>query len=302
MLERIVAHEGRYVYYRDENGLKQGILENHWPNGLLEVRCSFKDDKRNGIYEQYYDNGQLKLKCTYWNDEIDGPYEFYHYNGQLAVKSTYDNGKQNGPCTLYYEDGQVREKCTYKDGKLDGVLEAYYENGQLKEKSYWKDGNHAGPCEIYDANGNLESRSFFSYGTEYTGEKAEAHMKEWRTKQERLAEKQRIQEEKHLAKENIKVDIANLRGRLAMLSDPDFRRPIRRARTPERQAKAEEIIEVRRARALLSRAAKKAVVDENKELLSEIEKVAKPYAQHNQQIQLEFQKKRAERRAKKGRG
>jgi hypothetical protein len=108
--------------------------------------------------------------------------------------------------------------------------------------------------------------------------------------------------EKLEKEKRVSEKIGNLKGQLEMLSDPVFRKPIGPARTPERQAKAEEIIGVRRARTLLARAAQKADAEGDKKLMSEIEKLARPYALHKRRIELEAQKKRAERRAKAGRG
>jgi len=213
----------------------------------------------------------------------------------------------------YYESGQLRERIVFKDGKINGLYESYYENGQLENRHYCIKNSPDGLYEQYSKDGRLQTKEVFARGVRLEGERAEEYLDIWRARMEEeekarvLEEKRRAEEkqeeEKRQAEEKRRIEaVGNLKGRLEMLSDPEFRKQIGKARTPERQAKAEEIVEVRRARTLLSRAANKALDDGDKELFAEIEKVARPYALNNRRIQLEFRNKRAERRAKKDRG
>ena len=94
-----------------------GTLKNHYENGQLERKETFKDGKRDGTHEWYYENGQLKEKEAFKDGKSNGPYESYHEDGQLSSKGTYKDGKGVGPYELYGKDGTVLAKGTWGDGK-----------------------------------------------------------------------------------------------------------------------------------------------------------------------------------------
>jgi len=307
----------------DENGMGQGPFEKHFKNGNIG-RGSYKDGNWDGPYEEYYSNGQICAKATFKNGDAEGPYEVYYISGQIKVKGAYKNDYSAGPWEYYYENGQLEAKGnndTYKEGPweyyyengqlrakgelhynyMEGLWEHYYLNGQLQEKGIYSNGEPAEILEAYDHSGKLIQPDIYSDGTKKVEKEKLLKFRNWQLKEERLAEKE-VEKKQH--EEDIKraEAIGGLKGQLKMLSDPAFRKPIGKARTPERQTKAKEIVEVRRARTLLSRAAKKALDKGDQKLFSAIEEVARPYALHNRRIELEFRKKRTERRTKKGRG
>jgi len=260
----------------DENGVEQGPFEIHFDDGSIE-KGSFKDGKKDGVYEVCDQKGILK------------------------DKGSYKDGKRHGLCRLYYPDGKIKESCNYRDGEKDGVTECFRPDGSLYDawtqifgKTVFDElsQKRAIPHFIQEGFGYLQSQ--ITQMAAEIGQIKELLVQEKVASQEN---ERKLREEKRLS-----IAIGNLKGRLAMLSDPEFRKPIGKARTPERQAKVEEIVGVHRARTLLSRMANKALDEGDKELFSEIEKVAKPYALHHRRIELEFKKKRAERRAKKDRG
>ena len=280
MLKRVEKKEGErntIICTVDENGVEQGPFEIRYKGGGYG-KGTYKDGKLDGPCERYYSNGQLWVKCTYKDGNQDGPYETYYENGQLWEKCTYKDGKLDGPYEAYYDNGQLWVKCTYKDGKKDGPYESYYGNGQIKEKCTYKNGKR------------LE------------GEEARDYLRELEAEQKRLTEEKQWKEQQRYEEliERREV-IAGLKGRLEMISDPVFRKPVGPARTPERQAKAEDITEIRRARTLLRRVAQKAYTDGDRELMKAVERVARPYAERAEKIQREFQQKRLARRAKSNR-
>ena len=320
------------IYTVDKKGVKQGPYEEHWENGGVE-KGTFKDGKKEGpfervfadggigkgtyrkgkaegLFEEYHKNGQLAARCYFKNGKDDGLYESYYENGQLSVRTNYKDGKEDGLYEQYDANGRLQGKVTFKMGEWHGLCEEYYENGRLKHKGVYIDGYKEGVWEYYSESGKLTEKKAFHMGRPLEGKEEEIALFMWQVQQgqiegQRDAEAKRHEEEAKRHEEEAKGQeekvsraeaIGGLKGQLKMLSDPAFRKPVGPARTPERQAKAEEIVEVRRARTLLSRAANKALDEGDRKLFSEIEEVARPYALHNRRIELEFRKKRAERR------
>jgi len=97
--------------------------------------------------------------------------------------------------------------------------------------------------------------------------------------------------------------IKGLSEKLAEISDLEkVKAMVKPARTPERTEQLARIIRVRKAKDLLSVAAQKAHKEGDKATLQEIVELAKPFAAREAAIRNKFNLKRAERRAKKGRG
>ena len=290
----------------DEDGVEQGAYEIRFVNRSQEddaifERGTYKDGKKEGPFETHFEDGSIG-RGTFKNDKMEGSYELYDKSGQLMIKGIYKDSYEEGIWEYYHDNGKLMSKGPYNRGCLTKTWEYYYENGQLMEKcSYNIFGDLDKILEAYDHTGKPIKPDIYREGTEQIESEKLSNFEIWRLKEARLAEKE-VEKKQREEAVNRAEAIGGLKGQLKMLSDPEFRKPIGKARTLERQAKAEEIVEVRRARTLLSRAANKALDQGDKRLFSEIEEVAKPYALHNRRIELEFKKKRAERRTKKGRG
>ena len=69
------------------------------------------------IIKNHYENGQLKEKETYKDGKANGPHISYHENGQLYIKGTYKDDKGVGTLEMYDEDGTVLTKGTWGDGR-----------------------------------------------------------------------------------------------------------------------------------------------------------------------------------------
>jgi len=93
-----------------------------------------------------------------------------------------------------------------------------------------------------------------------------------------------------------------LKEKLSEISDLEkVKAAVKPARTPERTDTLARIMRVRKAKALLSKAAQKADREGDQEMLQEIVEMAKPYAARAAAIRNKFNLKRAERRARKNR-
>jgi len=307
-IEEKDEYGNKTTYTVDENGVKQGSFEFCFYDGSGYGKGTYKDGKKDGVCEVYHENGQLAYSYTYEDGAKEGEARSYYPNGQLKDIYIYKGGNLVDTIESYYEDGTQKKK-TFPS--IEGsMVEEYHENGRVSKRCYYRDGKPDGPCETYDYYGESGGKIVYDHGRMLKDpDEVAAYLKKWQMRRKEVEEKQfaeekRQAEEKERHAEEVKraMAIGGLKGQLELLADPAFRKSVGKAKTPERQAKAEEIVEVRRARTLLSRAAKKALDEGDKKLFSEIEKVARPYALHNRRIELEFQNKRAERRSKRGRG
>ncbi len=55
------------VYVGEEKFPYTGIVEEYYPNGILEVRYNLKNGQLDGISKAYHQNGNLKAEGTYKN-------------------------------------------------------------------------------------------------------------------------------------------------------------------------------------------------------------------------------------------
>ena len=59
---------------------------------------SQKNEKIDGEFIKYYPNGNVDIKCTYQNGKLNGECTAYYQNGKERMKCTYINGKKR---TIY---------------------------------------------------------------------------------------------------------------------------------------------------------------------------------------------------------
>ena len=60
----------------DRNGLKQGLWEFYFDNGIICSKGLYKNGLKEGYWE-YYEDGNLISKGSYKNDLADGIWEYY---------------------------------------------------------------------------------------------------------------------------------------------------------------------------------------------------------------------------------
>ena len=93
-VERMPAfRDGLFYEYLSPN-LANGIYEEHYDNGRLKWRYTYKDGKPNGLFESYFENGQLMWRYTYKDGKAEGLYETYNRDGTLESKCFWVNGKK----------------------------------------------------------------------------------------------------------------------------------------------------------------------------------------------------------------
>ena len=111
--------------------IRNGVFEWYYPNGILEHKGSYKDNKKDGEHIWYYESGVVNVVETYKMDVLDGPYKVYHVNGKINVEAFYENGIQIGNTKLYRPDGTLHSEGLFKDGDREGIWKFYDDKGNL---------------------------------------------------------------------------------------------------------------------------------------------------------------------------
>ena len=110
--------EDEYLEWRGERGKEivyyKGVpctgeifynrLSPSYPGYGTSTSTSYKDGKQDGLFEQYYENGKLEVR-EYFKNGIQYGLEFYNENGELIQKAKFANG-------------EIKEIKNYKDGVL----------------------------------------------------------------------------------------------------------------------------------------------------------------------------------------
>ena len=121
---------------------------------LLLIVCACGENNLDGPVENHYENGQLMSKISYKNGYPDGPSETYHQNGQLRSKGKFEMGQVTGVEESYYENGQLWSKSSYKEGKRHGPDEYYDIYGGLRWQGSYDMGRQ---CGEWFNDGNMET-------------------------------------------------------------------------------------------------------------------------------------------------
>ena len=80
---------------------------------LRYVGLTFQFRKKEGLQEEYYENGKLELKAEFKNGTHNGKYEEYYKNGNLYKKGQCKDGEKIGYWEFYSEDGKLKDKRNY---------------------------------------------------------------------------------------------------------------------------------------------------------------------------------------------
>ena len=117
---------------------KNGTYKVWCDNGLMHMRCTFKNGNEDGLYEIWYSNGQMMKRCICKNGKFDGLCETWRNNGQMWERFTHKNGEFDGLYESWHRNGQMSERHTFKNGKYDGLFESWHNNGQILDRRIYK--------------------------------------------------------------------------------------------------------------------------------------------------------------------
>ncbi|WP_124981255.1 toxin-antitoxin system YwqK family antitoxin [Nonlabens xiamenensis] len=122
--------------------IKNGYIEEFWPNGELKSKGHYDLHKANGVIVFFYENGAKKSKQYYDNGRQIRILKSWHPNGRLESEFLMDKDYLNGDYIGYHPDGKISSKTTYKNGlNADGKSSVwYYRNGKIEYEAYYANG------------------------------------------------------------------------------------------------------------------------------------------------------------------
>ncbi len=102
-------------YY--ESGAKEpytGILYGKYANGELLSMQEYVNGVGNGYWIDFDPEGRMECKGTYVNNRVEGPVTFYYESGAVKARGQYRHWKQKiGKWTYYNEAGDIVHTMTY---------------------------------------------------------------------------------------------------------------------------------------------------------------------------------------------
>lgn len=136
--------------YRDVQQRWQGPVRDYYANGDVQMKGSYKNNKRNGVFLYYTSEHTYESAGRYADDYSTGKWQYFHPNGQLAreviynqtafVKNVWDSvgtllvSNGNGKFVEMFPNGQMKTEGEYLNGMQEGIWFGYFENGDLHYK------------------------------------------------------------------------------------------------------------------------------------------------------------------------
>lgn len=163
------------IGYRDSLGRWNGEVRDFYANGDVQMKGTYKNNKREGVFLYYSDHHTYTSAGRYRNDRSIGKWETFHTNGRLAsevfyngtyfLKNSWDSlGNQlvvdgSGKETQTYPNGVIRLEGAYRNGRQEGYWYGRHENGDMYFQESYSEGrlisgksrNARGQTFVYDA-------------------------------------------------------------------------------------------------------------------------------------------------------
>ena len=115
------------------NILKKGILNGsmniYYPNGKIQVKQFFINNRKAGIWQYYYENGKLKTEVVYnmMSSDEEGIIKNYDEKGIIVSEGKVVNENMVGVWNYYDEKG----KKNYTYDLTKGIITTYDEKGKI---------------------------------------------------------------------------------------------------------------------------------------------------------------------------
>ncbi|MBL7983557.1 MAG: hypothetical protein JNM91_01100, partial [Flavobacteriales bacterium] len=170
----------------DQQGWRQGMWREFWPNGKPKWEGRFVDDKRQGIFKEFDANGTLKTMEKFDQDQVQTDAEevmllaiknTYHASGKVSSIGSYSkDGKKEGlfrnfneageptSAAIYQGDRKVSEGTVSEVGALTGRWTEYYGTGEKRAEGEYKDGKKDGPWSFFHRGGEVEQKGNYANG------------------------------------------------------------------------------------------------------------------------------------------
>jgi hypothetical protein len=139
------------VYYRlglrDSLGRWNGGVKDYYISGLVQMKGTYKENKRDGIFLYYSDHNTYTSAGRYLDDQAVGKWENYHENGRLASEVYFNNGfflkslwdslgnqlvvDGNGREIYRHPNGVIASEGEYRHGLKEGYWYGHHPNGEM---------------------------------------------------------------------------------------------------------------------------------------------------------------------------
>lgn len=123
-----------------------------WPDGTRQ-RSEKLLKSGHRIEYSYYPNGKIEFKATYLNDKLDGISEYWDESGNLKSVSNYSAGKLHGLLKQFQQNGELIHSVEYFHGRKHGLEVWYWDNGQLKSQQKFEFGEPVSELQRWDFEG-----------------------------------------------------------------------------------------------------------------------------------------------------
>lgn len=144
------------VGFRDSLGRWNGEVRDYFSNGDIQMKGSFKNNKRDGVF-LFYSPKKLPVAAgRYVDDRSFGKWETFHENGTRAAEIYYNNGyfvknlwdslgnhlvvDGNGREIRRYPNGVIACEGEYRHGVKDGFWYGRHPNGDLYFEEHFNRG------------------------------------------------------------------------------------------------------------------------------------------------------------------
>jgi antitoxin component YwqK of YwqJK toxin-antitoxin module len=143
----------RKLYGRDEKRKRNGIDQQHYPDGKLEAETTYYDGLKNGARTVYYRNGKVWGKQMFVNDSLQGKSEWFFPSGQLYDQKFYRKGILVNMSRVYHD-------TTITERMKKFLIRDFYKTEDSLRKTYrriqvWLEA-------LYDYNGQIISSRHYS--------------------------------------------------------------------------------------------------------------------------------------------
>ncbi len=140
----------RGLLYLDERPFS-GALESVDLKGVLRVRESYVDGKRDGKMSRWYAGGEKESEREYRDNLKHGKHEGWYPNGQTKFRMQFVRGRYAGERCEWFESGKKLAVFRYVDGREEGLQRVWDEGGKLRSNYVVRNGRRYGlvgakPC------------------------------------------------------------------------------------------------------------------------------------------------------------
>ncbi len=99
-------------------GSREGERKIYYPNGIVNEKINFTNDKENGLLTTYYLNGAIKYAGNFVDGDKQGEHQRFNIFNTMQSSLNFEDDEQNGYNTYYAPDGKKTFEEKYRTGWL----------------------------------------------------------------------------------------------------------------------------------------------------------------------------------------